>query len=237
MTEPPILLADEPTGNLDTRTSIEVMEIFQRLQRERGITVIVITHEPQIAEYGSRIISFRDGRIVSDTPNTRRAAWRATSSEQLPALSVDRGRVRDAAARPLPASRSRDAAAQSAAVGLTLLGITIGVGAVLTMVAVGNGARASIEDQVVAAGMNVITVTAGNYQMKGEDGGGGVGRSPGAARCRMSARRRCGVPSTDDRRSLSGRVIRKTTRWRSTIIRPRASGSATRRPGSARPRR
>ena len=57
---------------------------------------------------------------------------------------------------------------------LTLLGITIGVGAVLTMVAVGNGARASIEDQVVAAGMNVITVVAGNYRMKGEDGGGGV---------------------------------------------------------------
>jgi putative ABC transport system permease protein len=57
---------------------------------------------------------------------------------------------------------------------LTLLGITIGVGAVLTMVAVGNGARASIEDQVAAAGMNVITVTAGNYKMKGEDAGGGV---------------------------------------------------------------
>jgi putative ABC transport system ATP-binding protein len=69
MSGPPIVLADEPTGNLDTRTSIEVMEIFQQLQRERGITVIVITHEHQIAEYGTRIISFRDGRIVSDVPN------------------------------------------------------------------------------------------------------------------------------------------------------------------------
>ncbi len=57
---------------------------------------------------------------------------------------------------------------------LTLLGITIGVGAVLTMVAVGNGARSSIEDQVAAAGMNIITVTAGNYKMKGEEQGGGV---------------------------------------------------------------
>ena len=80
MTEPPILLADEPTGNLDTRTSIEVMEIFQQLQRERGITVILITHEHQIAEYGTRIVSFRDGRIVSDAPNTSCAAWPATSS-------------------------------------------------------------------------------------------------------------------------------------------------------------
>ena len=52
MTEPPILLADEPTGNLDSRTSVEVMEIFQRLRMERGITIILITHDHDIAEYG-----------------------------------------------------------------------------------------------------------------------------------------------------------------------------------------
>jgi putative ABC transport system ATP-binding protein len=63
---PSILLADEPTGNLDTRTSIEVMGIFQRLNRERGITVLVITHEQDIAEYGTRVILCRDGQIVSD---------------------------------------------------------------------------------------------------------------------------------------------------------------------------
>jgi putative ABC transport system ATP-binding protein len=68
ITEPSILLADEPTGNLDTRTSIEVMGIFQRLNVERGITVLVITHEHDIAEYGSRIITCRDGQIVSDHP-------------------------------------------------------------------------------------------------------------------------------------------------------------------------
>ena len=64
--EPSILLADEPTGNLDSRTSIEVMGIFQRLNRERGITILLITHEHDIAEYGTRIITFRDGRIVQD---------------------------------------------------------------------------------------------------------------------------------------------------------------------------
>ncbi len=64
--EPSILLADEPTGNLDTRTSIEVMGIFQRLNRERGITVLLITHEMDIAEYGTRLIRFRDGRVVAD---------------------------------------------------------------------------------------------------------------------------------------------------------------------------
>jgi len=63
---PSLLLADEPTGNLDSRTSIEVMGIFQRLNRERGITVLVITHEQDIAEYGTRVILCRDGQIVSD---------------------------------------------------------------------------------------------------------------------------------------------------------------------------
>jgi putative ABC transport system ATP-binding protein len=69
---PAILLADEPTGNLDTRTSIEVMGIFQRLNRERGITVVLITHEMDIAEYGTRTVTFRDGHVIADKPVTRR---------------------------------------------------------------------------------------------------------------------------------------------------------------------
>jgi putative ABC transport system ATP-binding protein len=72
ITRPSILLADEPTGNLDSRTSIEVMGIFQRLNVERGITVLLITHEHDIAEYGTRIIKCRDGLIVSDQPVTER---------------------------------------------------------------------------------------------------------------------------------------------------------------------
>lgn len=71
LNNPSILLADEPTGNLDSKTSIEVMEIFQSLQRERGITIVLITHEMDVAEYGSRIVSFRDGNIISDVANTR----------------------------------------------------------------------------------------------------------------------------------------------------------------------
>ncbi|MGE5361066.1 MAG: ABC transporter ATP-binding protein, partial [Bacteroidales bacterium] len=70
--EPNILLADEPTGNLDTRTSIEVMDIFQKLNLDRKITVLLITHEQDIAEYGARIVSFRDGKIKSDLPVIKR---------------------------------------------------------------------------------------------------------------------------------------------------------------------
>jgi putative ABC transport system ATP-binding protein len=71
LNNPSILFADEPTGNLDSRTSVEVMDIFQRLKDERGITIVLITHEQQVAEYGSRIIAFRDGQIVSDQANHR----------------------------------------------------------------------------------------------------------------------------------------------------------------------
>ncbi len=66
--EAPIILADEPTGNLDTKTSVEIMELFVKLNRESGITVILVTHEPDIAAYSKRIIRFLDGRIVSDEP-------------------------------------------------------------------------------------------------------------------------------------------------------------------------
>jgi putative ABC transport system ATP-binding protein len=74
--QPSIILADEPTGNLDTRTSIEVMGIFQRLNVERGITIVLITHEMDIAEYGTRLVRFRDGKIQMDQkiPHRRDAA-------------------------------------------------------------------------------------------------------------------------------------------------------------------
>jgi putative ABC transport system ATP-binding protein len=70
--EPELVLADEPTGNLDSKTSIEIMEILQRLNRERGLSVILITHESDIAEYAERVIRFRDGRVVSDDVVTNR---------------------------------------------------------------------------------------------------------------------------------------------------------------------
>ncbi len=66
----PIILADEPTGNLDTHTSVEIMELFQTLNSESGITIIVVTHEPHIATYSRRIVRFLDGRLVSDEART-----------------------------------------------------------------------------------------------------------------------------------------------------------------------
>ena len=81
---PSILLADEPTGNLDTRTSLEVMDLFQQLNRTRGITVLLITHEVDIAEHATRILSFRDGVVQTD----RAVAQRRLAAEEMSHLAL-----------------------------------------------------------------------------------------------------------------------------------------------------
>jgi putative ABC transport system ATP-binding protein len=85
---PAIILADEPTGNLDTHTSLEVMEIFQRLNRERLITIVLVTHEADIARHARRIVTFRDGLVRRDTA----VAHQRDAREELvrvPALAED----------------------------------------------------------------------------------------------------------------------------------------------------
>jgi putative ABC transport system ATP-binding protein len=85
---PSIILADEPTGALDTRTSVEVMEIFQRLNLERNLTVIIVTHESDIAQYAERVIHVRDGRIASD--ETVKDRWNAAEVlRTLPVISAE----------------------------------------------------------------------------------------------------------------------------------------------------
>ena len=128
VTAPPLLLADEPTGNLDTRTSLEVLALLQRLNKERGITIVIVTHEHDIARCASRVITMRDGNVVSDV----RCERPADASQQLADLpsaadggdqlalagGVDAGPV---AARRVPA----------AVIGLMGLGELVGVQATL----------------------------------------------------------------------------------------------------------
>ncbi|WHO79985.1 ABC transporter ATP-binding protein [Rhizobium leguminosarum] len=73
VTEPALLLADEPTGNLDTRTSVEIMDLMTRLNREQGITIVMVTHEPDIAAYAQRLLRFVDGKLETEVEHRRRA--------------------------------------------------------------------------------------------------------------------------------------------------------------------
>jgi ABC-type lipoprotein export system ATPase subunit len=73
VTKPYVLLADEPTGNVDTKTSNEIMDLLVGLNREQNITIVMVTHEPDMAAYADRIIHFLDGRIASDAPSKEAA--------------------------------------------------------------------------------------------------------------------------------------------------------------------
>ncbi|HEY1852021.1 MAG TPA: ABC transporter ATP-binding protein/permease, partial [Candidatus Binataceae bacterium] len=159
--EPAILLADEPTGNLDSTNSAEILEMMTRLNRERGLTIIIVTHDAEVAAYTDRIITFRDGVIVSDTPTSRagdhqRAAATTIAHEAQAAVSENETRLTfgmmalTAAARAINRNKLRAA--------LTMLGIFIGVAAVIAMVAVGNGARYSVQQQIQSLGTNLLVI-------------------------------------------------------------------------------
>ena len=96
--DPAILLADEPTGNLDSRTSVEIMDILQKLNQEQGLTVVIVTHEPDIAQYAKRALEFRDGKMRRDIAIQNRSI----AAEVLPTLPVlDEDEV-EVAASPSP---------------------------------------------------------------------------------------------------------------------------------------
>ncbi len=130
-------MADEPTGNLDSASSVEIMNLFRRLNRESGITVIVVTHSTEIAAWSTRVITFKDGLIVSDQPTSEKVtdgACEATATlAQAPRGAGVSSSSWSAAWKALRRNISRSL--------LTMLGIIIGVGAVIASMAIGPGLR------------------------------------------------------------------------------------------------
>ena len=160
---PSILLADEPTGNLDSTNSAEIMDVLTNLNRQQGITVIVVTHDPDVATYADRTVTFRDGVIISDTRKERTGVQPAVKAAAPPPAKEAASMLDEAwvfasmavvaAGRAIRRNKLRAA--------LTMLGIFIGVAAVITMVAVGDGAKSSVEAQINSLGSNLLVVLPG----------------------------------------------------------------------------
>jgi macrolide transport system ATP-binding/permease protein len=171
--DPRILLADEPTGNLDSKNSAEIMELIRRLNRERGLTVIVVTHDPEVAGYADRVVTFRDGYILADELRAAAATPPAPAGVvELTVSTIDEQEPRGfglmaltAAARALKRNKLRAA--------LTMLGIFIGVAALIAMIAVGDGARAAVQEQMASLGTNLLVVLPGATTANGVRAGFG----------------------------------------------------------------
>jgi macrolide transport system ATP-binding/permease protein len=177
---PSVLLADEPTGNLDSRTSYDIMKTLQTLNRERGVTIVMVTHESDIAAFADRTVTMRDGQIVSDvrrapplSPTEAPAAPPESSVQPLrSALERPAGTlwafsrmVVTAAVQALARNKTRSA--------LTMLGVFIGVAALIAMVAVGQGANEAVRKQIESLGTNLLVVVPGATSVGGVRGGFG----------------------------------------------------------------
>jgi macrolide transport system ATP-binding/permease protein len=170
---PSIILADEPTGNLDSKMSDEIMDIFLSLNKA-GITILMVTHEESVARYAKRLIKFKDGVVVGDEPIRRPAAMNGNG--------IDVEKIRRNAPQGNGRRRSifspgelwenirsatRSLVQNKMRAVLTILGILIGVGAVIAMVSVGQGATMGIQKQIQGLGSNFLTITPGSANVEG----------------------------------------------------------------------
>ncbi|HHE33066.1 MAG TPA: ATP-binding cassette domain-containing protein [Chlorobaculum parvum] len=168
--DPMLIFADEPTGNLDTKNSYEIMRILTELHRQ-GKTVVMVTHEHDIAAYADRVITMQDGKIIEDRRNGGEAERPERDStmmqvEHQPLFNPSRmlGFVAQAF-RSITANKIRTL--------LSVLGILVGVASVIAMMALGAGAGTSMEESLKSLGSNLLSVRGGSAKVRGAARGTG----------------------------------------------------------------
>lgn len=158
---PLVLFADEPTGNLDTKSTKEIIQILKDLN-DSGITIVMVTHEPELAAYATRKIQVQDGKIISDETITPPQVEGETEVSAFRHKTISISRVGDyfkQAVKSIFSSKMRSF--------LSILGVMIGVASLIAMVAVGTGAKESMQAQVAGLGANLLTV----FPSAGQRGG------------------------------------------------------------------
>jgi len=171
---PAILFADEPTGNLDSKTSEEVLELFRRLNQEEGVTIILVTHDAAVARYAKRIIRITDGMVEAEEPQTKQAQEGQVGAAP-PAGSGAKLRSGLAWLRLQWMVRTalhglRRNVMRAA---LTTLGIVIGVAAVIAMMEIGNGSSNAIQATIASMGANNLLILPGTASSGGVSFGAG----------------------------------------------------------------
>jgi len=215
--DPAVLLADEPTGNLDSKTAREIMATIRALNRERGVTVIVVTHEREVAAYADRVVSMRDGEIVSDERQTALAPGPvAAAAPEEPRPDAARGiamsfgfMILAAAAQSLARNKLRSA--------LTVLGVFIGVAALIAMVALGEGANAAVKKQLEALGTNLLVVVPGATTASGVRAGLGSATALRVSDAETIRREAPSVASVAYQLRGSGQVLTGDRNWSTAL--------------------
>jgi macrolide transport system ATP-binding/permease protein len=170
---PPLLFADEPTGNLDSQTSEEVLQLFRQLNEEEGVTIILVTHDANVAQYANRIIRVSDGVVEAEEPLFPEVTQETSSPPASPEAATLRSgwawlRLQWMVRTALNGLRRNIMRAA-----LTTLGIIIGVAAVIAMMEIGRGSAAAIQQTIASMGADILIVRAGTASSGGISFGAG----------------------------------------------------------------